>query len=364
MKNNIFSLKVFIKNDFGIILVAVLWILVILTSLAIGIGYRAKIEIELAKHALGKLRSKYVAQAGVVYSLGIILSNGGEDSKDKQCGTLYSCGVILEQDQAPEDIFREVKVSEGVFDIRYIIQDSQTTPRILYGFQDEERKVNINTLTPETYKVFSNLMTALGHDQEVADAMTASILDWKDANNEVYGGSLGAEDEYYSSQEHGYRCKNQPFDSLQELMLVKGMTPEIFESVRPYITIFPKSGRFVINSNTAAEPVLLAMARALSGPANNTEISDADSLVQKILSYRSGDDAIEGTKDDRPLDLGAMPLNAKERVIFLLFNTMTISKVKYLRAVVKGVDQRTRIPTFIDVVIDADQHFVVSWNKR
>ena len=45
----------------------------------------------------------------------------------------------------------------------------------------------------------------------------------------------------------GYHCKNLPLDSLEELMMVKGMTPEALVNLRDYVTIYPKtSGRILI----------------------------------------------------------------------------------------------------------------------
>src|SRR3989338_5016593 len=53
----------------GTILVSVLWILVILTVLTVSLGRNTHVELSLVKHAVGKLKSKYIARAGFVYAL-------------------------------------------------------------------------------------------------------------------------------------------------------------------------------------------------------------------------------------------------------------------------------------------------------
>src|SRR5262249_12987180 len=57
--------------------------------------------------------------------------------------------------------------------------------------------------------------------EEVANA----ILDWIDADDQLR--TNGAEDEYYQTLQPPYHCKNAPLDSLEELLLVRGVTPEL-----------------------------------------------------------------------------------------------------------------------------------------
>src|SRR5947207_2464686 len=52
-----------------------------------------------------------------------------------------------------------------------------------------------------------------------------SILDWIDPDEDTR--SNGAENDYYSTLSSPYRCKNGPLDTLEELLLVKGVTPQL-----------------------------------------------------------------------------------------------------------------------------------------
>ncbi|MDY6954264.1 MAG: type II secretion system protein GspK, partial [Thermodesulfobacteriota bacterium] len=80
-----------------------------------------------------------------------------------------------------------------------------------------------------------------------------SVMDWIDREDDLLRLD-GAEDDYYMSLERPYHCKNGPLDSPEELLLVKGITPELFygteESlgIAPYISVF---GHGRININTA-----------------------------------------------------------------------------------------------------------------
>ncbi|MCM2371686.1 type II secretion system protein GspK [Aporhodopirellula aestuarii] len=65
------------------------------------------------------------------------------------------------------------------------------------------------------------LMTLPGMDESIADA----ILDWIDTDTEPR--PLGCEDEYYSSLTTPYACPNKPLQSVEELLLVRGVTPQL-----------------------------------------------------------------------------------------------------------------------------------------
>ncbi|EMI53887.1 type II secretion system minor pseudopilin [Rhodopirellula sallentina] len=65
------------------------------------------------------------------------------------------------------------------------------------------------------------LLTLPGMDEAIADA----ILDWIDEDSEPR--AMGCEDEYYSSLSTPYACPNEPLKSVEELLLVRGVTPQL-----------------------------------------------------------------------------------------------------------------------------------------
>jgi general secretion pathway protein K len=87
----------------------------------------------------------------------------------------------------------------------------------------EAGKVNINTVSDATLR---KIITQMGLEGEKRDVITDSILDWRDP--EDFYRLNGAENDYYQSLKEPYRCKNGPFDSIEELLLVRGVTPDLF----------------------------------------------------------------------------------------------------------------------------------------
>lgn len=86
--------------------------------------------------------------------------------------------------------------------------------------------------------------------------ISAAIRDWVDQDDER-SGTDGAEDQDYESLDPPYRAANQPMHSVSELLLVRGMTKELYAALLPYVTVLPAGT--AINVNTAPEPVLLSL---------------------------------------------------------------------------------------------------------
>ncbi len=99
-----------------------------------------------------------------------------------------------------------------------------------------------------------------------AAALTAYLIDWIDSGNDPFTliqtdqrniPTDGAEDSYYMSLAKPYHCKNAPLDSLEELSMVRGFTPEVIRTIRPYVCV---RGSEKININSAPAEVIVALA--------------------------------------------------------------------------------------------------------
>ncbi len=126
---------------------------------------------------------------------------------------------------------------------------------------DETGKIDLNSLTDASGIVLKNLLIQLGVSGEDADVIVDSILDWKDADNLVR--LHGAEDDYYMALPKPYKAKNANFETLEELLLVRGVTPEIFygtedhKGLLQFVTVYGKTQRISIAS--ASREVLAAL---------------------------------------------------------------------------------------------------------
>jgi general secretion pathway protein K len=84
----------------------------------------------------------------------------------------------------------------------------------------EYAKLNVNSLPPQ--ELF-RLLVNLGVEPPRAEEITAAILDWRTASP-----GPSSFDAHYSSQSPSFRARHASLEELEELLFVKGMTPEIY----------------------------------------------------------------------------------------------------------------------------------------
>lgn len=96
---------------------------------------------------------------------------------------------------------------------------------IRFGLEDESSRVNLNALLmleEQSEGSGQSLLMALpGMNEEIADC----ILDYLDEDDEPR--ELGAEFDYYNTLDPPYNPKNGPLETVEELLLVRGVTPEL-----------------------------------------------------------------------------------------------------------------------------------------
>lgn len=89
--------------------------------------------------------------------------------------------------------------------------------------------------------------TPLVSSPDEAAAILEAIVDWTDVDKTSSGGG-GAEDDYYLSQPDPYQPANMPFRSIEELQMVRGVTPQIMRALRPLLSALEPNERMNINT--------------------------------------------------------------------------------------------------------------------
>ena len=106
---------------------------------------------------------------------------------------------------------------------------------------------------------FKTLLRSLDIPEPVAD----EVRDWIDADQAV--GGFGAEDNDYLGLQPGYRTSGQPLAHVSELHLMRSMTPEYLDRLKPHVCILPVNA-LTLNVNTATSHALAALAPELNEP--------------------------------------------------------------------------------------------------
>lgn len=262
-------MKRIFKSERGIALFLVLWVTALLTVIAGEFSYFVRTEANITRNFKEETQTYYIAVSGLSLAIGDLVVN--------------------------EFVPRQVKAPDGKEeqqeDIRWRINTD--IPAIPFGDgqfkverENESGKVNLN-------KAGESLLKMMLSNFEIEDAnkniIVDSIMDWRDKDS--LHRLNGAEDEYYLSLPQPYKCKNGDFTSIEELLLVRGVTPGIFYGgLKDMVAVYQdkETGRDNqrrtgfdfnrININAASPRMLRALPRM------------TEDVVQAIIKYREKKD--------------------------------------------------------------------------
>jgi general secretion pathway protein K len=112
---------------------------------------------------------------------------------------------------------------------------------ITVSVQDEGGRIDLNAADAAAIK---QLLVSAGLSAQEADALGDKILDWRTPVDETDMHRLnGATDGDYEAAGLIYRPRHGPFQSVEELNLVLGMTPALYARVRPALTVYSRSDK-------------------------------------------------------------------------------------------------------------------------
>jgi general secretion pathway protein K len=196
----------------GIALIIVMISVFVLMILAGGFAYSMKVETRLAMHANDEAELMWIGRSGVEYCRWILaLQMQCPNEPYDALNQIWAGGPggPCATNGAMSEIQQEVKVGRGSF---------------TWKISDTERKWNINT-APET--ILQQALLLMGVDAGSVAPVVASILDWIDPDDGRHPGG-GVESDFYEKLDPPYFAKNGPIDDISELLLINGISPEIY----------------------------------------------------------------------------------------------------------------------------------------
>ncbi len=127
--------------------------------------------------------------------------------------------VLREQFGTPPEAWRFSVVAD-----KYVEPTGFENRAMRFGITPEAGKLNLNTATEQQIRdLLQPILVAL--NVEAPEQLIASLLDWRDSDSDTRDG--GAENPYYNTLKPPYNAKNGPFDTVEELLLVKGFNAAI-----------------------------------------------------------------------------------------------------------------------------------------
>ncbi|HMA66613.1 MAG TPA: helix-hairpin-helix domain-containing protein [Desulfosalsimonadaceae bacterium] len=233
-RENLFGTEgaAFFLQQKGVALLMVIWILMLLTVIVTEFCYTMRSRVNITRNLKESTQAYYVAVAGVNRAI----------------------AAVLREHAAPAERDSEDAASAGEQSPKWRI-NVEMPPM---AFADGEFQVHIQNasgrieLNRADKKLFQAVLKGFDIDEKQRNTIVDSILDWRDSNERHRAN--GAEDDYYQGLDPPYECKDDDFDSVDELLLVKGITPEIFYGgLDELVTVLPLPAKGLGGSNDELE---------------------------------------------------------------------------------------------------------------
>lgn len=270
-------------------MLAALAVLMILMLIVGSFAFETNLEAMLASHKRKRFEAEMLARSGVEYARAIL----DMQSQAKQ--------LEIEEMDEDKDGFMKSAL--------YIKRGLSTTSEIELGngkfsvtLESAEGGRNINLLTRDEWLGILEMANVPSTEW---DTMIDCLIDWIDEGDLHNLNGAESDDPFY--QDAGYPVKNGPFDSVDELLLVKGWGPDILygkpaddesEEIFGIAELLTVWGDGKVNLNTAGTDALLSFA----------EYEDWE--LESVFEARKGDDGEGDTLDDGIRNLAAVGANA------------------------------------------------------
>ena len=183
----------------GVALVVVLWVIALLGVMATSFALSMRTESTLAHQSVQSAQSRALAEAG-----------------------LYR--AVMELMLPPR--LQKWRVNGAIYEF------SLGGGQVRVAIQAEEGRIDLNFADRN---LLADLMRSVGVEEDKRDALADAILDWRDGNN--LRSLHGAEDDDYKAAGLSYGAKDGPFNCVEELQQVLGMTPALYKRLEPALTV-------------------------------------------------------------------------------------------------------------------------------
>jgi competence ComEA-like helix-hairpin-helix protein len=189
-------------NNRGSILVGLLWCLALLSLVVVGVLHTARMDLLTGKNFGDKIQAHYLALAGIEKAKALLYKS----AEDRSHGGKNHTGDFYD---APGQ-FRGVEFGRGTYSVLRRARPDEGSG-VLYGVSDEESRLNVNTADNDALTKIQGLNP---------DAATA-ILRWRGRD------STAGETDYYLALRPPYKPRGAPFETIRELLMVRGVSPEL-----------------------------------------------------------------------------------------------------------------------------------------
>ncbi len=184
------------RSESGSVLLLAVWMLFLLSGIALGVAATVSTDTHLTRNLIDEAKARHAAQAAIHRVVLSLLDRRNSEPSDRP---------------------------PRAFDIG--------GARVEVSVNDECAKIDLNT----GWGLLVRGLTGWASGKDRSLDIGQKLLDWRDPDGHRRPG--GAEDTDYASAKLSYGARDGVFDTVDELRLVRGITPEIYRRLAPYVTV-------------------------------------------------------------------------------------------------------------------------------
>lgn len=232
----------------GFVIVVVLCMIICLTALLLAFNRRARTGLHAMDTFRKSVQALNCARSGLNIAIAAVRDSDDTDSYDS-----------LRRLGAGE---YSVTVGDGQCHITAVEEYGKLNVNL---FKNKDGKLD-RTRIEQVMRLIDLLNQRSSSHPHVAYELVPAIVDWTDDDDQitclpfVSNGNLGAESDYYRNLDSPYPCKNGPCETIEELLLVKGMTPGTLDRIGEFITV---NGDGKVDINQAPKLVVEALSERI-----------------------------------------------------------------------------------------------------
>jgi type II secretory pathway component PulK len=292
------------------VLVLTLWLVVALTLMASSLGFDVQVNSKLAMLQRNRFVAYNLAKSAIAVGMTHLQNDLLIDYAENPNQPFDAPSDVWAQpDRKEKDV--EVELGRGTYELE---------------ITDEDSKININIANQRVLKA---MLEYYGYEAPDSDEIANAIVDWRDPDDMTLGAAGEKENEHYSElagqkirintapEDLIYQSRNEAFLTIEELLDVIGITPDLYygydpdtEEAReqkrrddialgkhsrerkrkenktlPLKDIVTVRGSGRINVNTASQEVLTIL---LYAAGNCTDLNSAETAAKSVCDFRGG----------------------------------------------------------------------------
>ncbi|MCP4611010.1 MAG: general secretion pathway protein GspK [Planctomycetes bacterium] len=241
-------LKIAKKEHNGFVLIVVLCMVIMLGILLFGFNHKSRTGLLAVDDIRKSEQALNCARAGLNIAIAALRNTGNIQANRKLKNLLSGENTV--------------SLDEGNCSITVTEESGKININLL---RDQNGDLN-RTVIDQLLRLIDLLNRENFGDLHISYELVPSIIDWIDSDEEVTSlpfiehENSGAESDYYSDLTPPYRCRNNSFETTEELLLIKGVTQQIFGCLQDFITV---RGEDKININWASKHVIQSLSEKM-----------------------------------------------------------------------------------------------------